>query len=698
MRLTRLATLALLALSVLTGPRAALAEVVALEPGADLAAALAAAEPGTVLELAGGDYGALAVKGAGGTAEAPVTLRSADPANPARLSRMDLREVTHLVIEGVVFDYEFAPEDPQNLRPFQVFTTRGLTIRNSVFDGDLAEGGPADESGYPTAFGLAIRASAEITLEGNEIRDFYRGLVVGDVVDITVQRNDLHSLRMDGMNFAQVERALIEENTIRDFKRAVNSGDHADMIQFWTNRTERPSRDIVIRGNILNSGLGRQTQSIFMRNEEVDRGRAGDEMFYRNITIEENVIINAHAHGITVGETEGLTIRQNTLVHNARSAGEDRDRDIWRPRIRIAPDSRAVQVTGNAAHGLPDPEERPGWTFSNNLEIQDLSPNRPNHYDKLFIAALGGDPRDLASFRYLPDSPLARDGIGAARLRPGSPAVADAVRSAPAIHAVADDVEPLRFTFDATLGSQSEGLATAEIRYDWDFGDGVTATGARAEHRFAQPGEYRVLLRLTLADGAVLESTSLVYPRPPELIRYDPEAGEILSFAGREPERLAIGNGDGRILMGGENPVTTVPARMIAPFFGAERFEIALRIRSPGDFRAAGEILRVHPFLIVTATPRGSLAIRFTTETASPLQFTTRSAPLYSGDWVDLTFRYSARDGSFEVLAGGTPIGSGRTNGPTATGRWGLALGNPFATRKTFDGEVGGLSVSVGLQ
>ena len=125
------------------------------------------------------------------------------------------------------------------------------------------------------------------------------------------------------MNFAQVERVRIEANHIHDFNRVLESPDHADMIQFWTNGTTSPSSDITIRGNILNSGAGWFTQSIFMRNELVDSGKAEAEMFYRNVIIEDNVIINAHLHGISVGETAGLKIANNTVIRNARSQGKD---------------------------------------------------------------------------------------------------------------------------------------------------------------------------------------------------------------------------------------------------------------------------------------------------------------------------------------------------------------------------------------
>ena len=146
--------------------------------------------------------------------------------------------------------------------------------------------------------------------------------MVSDSNGITVQSNDVHDIRMDGMNFAQVESVLIADNHIYDFRRSLDSKDHADMIRFWTNGMTAPSRDIVIRDNILNSGQGAYTQSIFMRNDLVDRGLAGREMFNDGVTIVDDVIINAHLHGITVGETDGLRIQNNTVVRNARSEGE----------------------------------------------------------------------------------------------------------------------------------------------------------------------------------------------------------------------------------------------------------------------------------------------------------------------------------------------------------------------------------------
>lgn len=389
------------------------AQTVQLAPADDLAAALSTAAAGTVVELAPGDHGALALRGLQGTADAPITLRSADPADPARITGLDLRGAAFLRLEGLVFDYTFSPGDPGNLRPFSVSDSTGIAFVGNLFDGDVAQGVSATDDGFPTAFGLSVRGSTEITVQDNEIRGFYRGLAVSRTADLQVTGNDLHGIRMDGMNFAEVQRVEIAENRIHDFARSLASGDHSDMIQFWTNGTGSPSTDIVIRDNILNAGNGWYTQSIFMRNELVDQGQAGDEMFYRNVTITGNVIINAQLHGITVGETEGLVIANNAVLRNRLAEGPVDNPGLWTPQIRVAPASRDVTITANVTARIAGPDGQRDWQVSDNLIVQDRGRLEDGlFYGLVFADALTGDPSDLASFAPLPGGPLDGSGIG----------------------------------------------------------------------------------------------------------------------------------------------------------------------------------------------------------------------------------------------------------------------------------------------
>ncbi len=393
-------------------PARLMAQTVVAGPEA-LANALDGAAPGTVLSLAPGDYGSLSLRRYKGAPGAPVTLVAADPGRRPRFRQMNLREVEHLVLEGLEFDYSFAPEDKIHHRPFTVVDSRDIAIRDCLFDGDKARGVSKLDDGFGWAFGLGVTDVSGFTLERCEIRDFFRGLVVARCNDVTIRGNDLHDLRMDGMNFAQVSLVTIADNHIHDFNRSVNSKDHADMIQFWTNGTDAPSSMITIRGNLLASGRGAWTQSIFMRNEEVDTGRAGPEMLYRDILIEENVISNAHLHGITVGETDGLTIQRNTVLRNPVSEGEKDNPTLWTPQIRVAEGSVNVTVARNVVAKVAGFEGQADWQVTDNMPVQDRTRIEAGFFDKLFE----GDPADPVSLRYRKGGPLDGAGIGAARLQ-----------------------------------------------------------------------------------------------------------------------------------------------------------------------------------------------------------------------------------------------------------------------------------------
>ena len=388
-----------------------------------LTAELAAAGPGTVIELPGGDYGTLALKGGGGTPENPVVVRAANPADPPRFIGLALDGVAHVVLDGLIFDYSFTLGDPIYAQPFKVNKSRDVTIRNTLFDGDVARGVSVADDGFGYGIGLTVRWSDGFTLQTSEVRGFHRGLGISESDNITLRGNEIHALRSDGINCAQVKNVLIEGNYIHDFLRSLASSDHSDMIQFWTTGTTTPSRDIAIRDNVLNSGKGAYTQSIFIRNELVDQGKAGPEMFYQNVKITGNVIINAHLHGITVGETDGLTIANNTLVQNPASKGPEDNPMVFIPQIRVVATAINVNILRNVAYKMDPTPLRSGWIISKNYAVQNRTRAEGGFYDFIFVNPESGDPSDLTSFAYRPDGPLFGAGSGASRLDAGRPTI-----------------------------------------------------------------------------------------------------------------------------------------------------------------------------------------------------------------------------------------------------------------------------------
>ena len=371
---------------------------------------LNSAAPDAVISLEGGDWGSLKIRG-----KSPSIIRSVDPKNPARISSLDLRDVDGLTFENIVFEYDWSHGDPVHLRPFKIVDSKNVELTGVLLLGDNADEGKKADKGYPSGTGLLIDRSHGVTLRNSEISNFHRGVVTTNSSLIKVLRNDIHSLRSDGLDFAQVQDVVIEGNIIHDFIRSPDSKDHADMIQFWTRGTDRPSTGVIIRDNVLNSGQGSYTQSIFMRNEAVDKEGAGSKMFYRDVIVEENVIINAHLHGITIGETDNAIIRGNTLVHNSLSAGDDPTRSLWMPQIRVSENSRNVTVERNIAASFPDLQ--PGWRMTDNFAVQPYRRMDAGHYAQIFAPSPGGDPSNLSTYTLREGGPAKAAEAGAGRLR-----------------------------------------------------------------------------------------------------------------------------------------------------------------------------------------------------------------------------------------------------------------------------------------
>lgn len=384
-----------------------------VDGSADLHEALKTAQPGTVILLEAGDYGKLSL-GLYNEIKADfpgnVTIRSADPDNPAVFSSISLREVQNLSFEDVVFHAKGAET------AITVGDSSNIAIRNSLITGDLIEDPSSPLDGLPSSSGMSIRNTDGVILEGNELTNLIYGATIRFSSDITVQDNEFHNLRIDGLRFGAVEDVLIEDNHFHDFVTREGLSDHRDMIQFWTTDTVTPTRNVVIRDNILDSGTGTHTQSIFMRNELVDSGRAGHELFYRDILIENNLIYNAHTHGITVGETEGLRIINNTLLHNPDSG--DRG-GVSKPSIRTKEASTDVTIKNNIAHSVVEaPEGADRWDVRDNLIVQSDHPAKPNYIGDLFVDALaGGGDATLASLQGIPGGIVDKGGYGASLTR-----------------------------------------------------------------------------------------------------------------------------------------------------------------------------------------------------------------------------------------------------------------------------------------
>ncbi|PHR65303.1 MAG: hypothetical protein COA51_05580 [Idiomarina sp.] len=93
----------------------------------------------------------------------------------------------------------------------------------------------------------------------------------------------------------------------------------------------------------------------------------------------------------------------------------------------------------------------------------------------------------------------------------------------------------LECQFDASASSDTDGSI---VSYDWNFGDGTTATGALNNHSFSAAGEYSVTLTVSDDAGATDESVALVNVSAPPVtpviwineFHYDNKGGDRNEF------------------------------------------------------------------------------------------------------------------------------------------------------------------------
>lgn len=664
---------------------------------AGLAAALAGAQGGETILLEPGNFGALDLTGRSfGPADgsAPVILRSADPEMPASFSTMMLRDVANLEIADVIFDYEAPPGAADWDLPFQIIDGLRVTIRDSVFDGDLAEGLDEIRDGHGTGRGLLVGTSREILIEDNEFFNFKRGATFGDSQDVVIRGNDIHSLRSDGINVTGGQRILIENNHFHDFDTAEGSGDHADMIQLWTRNTTG-AVDVTIRGNVLNSGEGGWTQSIFMGNERYSEGDRGPDVAYRNIVIENNVIHNAHVHGITVGHVEGLRIANNTLLQNADSGGPG---EVHTPAISVAESALDVVVVDNVAPGFRlNGAEGRGWTVAGNLAVQRNDPTGAAFVGDLFVNALTGGTAKLADLMALPGGEIELAGIGALLSRfDANPGTLTAIAR---VEEVPGDLS--RMVFDAGYTANPNGLVGPDdALFVWDFGDGTTAEGQRVEHVYATPGQYDVMLSVIHEDGSTAAAAARADVEDPLLLDLSVVGGQVLAEPSGDEAIIASLEGAETVLSNIGPAIRLEDAdsvglhqSLIPQVFGLDAFTLSFSLQALDGARSAGDVLSIHTAMGISVRETGELRFWLNNAQETGFEIVTGGARLLDGAAHRVSVVFDGPGGVAMVYVDGKAVGTTAVEGRTQPmEHWGLVLGSNWNS-EAFDGLVTGVEI-----
>ena len=656
--------------------------VITVENKEELEAALRTARGGEIIELKGGDYGDLSIVGEDVSFGEEVTIRSADTDSPATFSEISLRNVANLTFDSIAIEFvseaglDRKAADEQNA--VSVSGSTNITIRNSVFEGDTHDEPGSTIEGLPVGVGIFVRGSDDVTVEGNEFSNWGRAAKFRETTDLTVEGNDVHSIRSDGMNFADVDRVLIQGNHFHDFLSYASVSDHRDMIQFWTAGTDSPSTDIVIRDNIMNSGSGVGTQTILMGNELVSRYGAGEEMFYRNVTIENNLIYNSHLHGITVGQAADVLVRNNTLLHNQDSGSGG---SLYLPTIRLSEQSKNVTVEKNITSAVTDAPS--GATIRDNLIVQDSSPDEANYYEHLFINALvGGNEADIAALQALPGGIVEKGGYGSTltRYNPTPDELTAIVRN--------EGQRGDTFAFNGLFSANSDGRVDEDnARFQWDMGDGTILEGIGVSHTYSTPGMYKVKLTVTHEDGSVDTAFSEAYI--PEAVRLSLDATkegvvDLSTYDVSPPsDAIVLYDGDRYAMRLSDN----VGFGVWAPVFDMDAFSISMDIRALDGSDSAGEIFRLHTNMLLTVGSDGSFNFNFENAEGDIFKLRTGNTNALNGSWHDLDLTYSDASGRLTFYLDGEEIESIAASGLTQPREsWAPNFGAKFQTG--FDGLI----------
>lgn len=657
----------------------------------DLYAALSQARGGETLLLAPGKYGALTLNGKTGFPnhfEPPLTITSAAPEDPAIFDWMDIHGGQNITVDRVTFDYKFEAGQPDHIRPFEINDSRNIQITNSIFSGDHVLEGIASDDGFGHGYGLSVRDSQQITIEANDFHHWGRGAIFSQSQGVTVRANDIYHVRSDGLNFAEVTDVLIEENHLHDFKAAYGSQDHRDMIQFWTSGTNSPSAEITIRHNRLDMGEGSFTQSIFMRNEAVDSQGATREMYYRNVTIEENSIYNGHLHGITVGETDGLAIKHNSLIAVTDPHNEGQDKTaLWVPAIAVASASENVVIDGNVTNQINGYEGQASWQLKDNALIQNTDPSLGGFYQDVFVSSSMNNGPDGHQFTALTGQLM---NAGTTKMH----RELSLEKTGPLFQMEQEGNTNIR-SFDATLTTQLlRSAGDDDAIYTWQFSDGTTEQGLRVDHAFSHAGLHDVTLGVTLPNGLAYVAQSTVDIRGGMLLSFkNDHDAEFFAHGFGQSHRLNLmdsGQGDGLILTG-RNPVATVDRAALEGLRGSDAMALNFSVQGTG----AGDLFRAHMAFQAEVTIGGAIRFQLYDQAGDSATVTSRGVWVNDGLPHDVSIRLS--DGILDLNIDGVQTAISRFPGtlPVSEG-WDLTFGNPWGQKDNFDGTILAFDMAAG--
>ena len=292
---------------------------VTVSDAAAFARAIADREQAMTVRLAPGYYPSIDIIRKKDDPGPPLTVESADPNSRAVIGELDVANAAGVTLKHVDFERRAGQVGSRYIAIFR--SAQGARLISSRFRGPLG-GVP-----QPHEYGLMLRNSDDVRVEGSEFSGLRYGIgfIGGDRMAIV--RNEFRDMQTDGIRGEGANDLLIAGNVIGDFSPA--KGDHADGIQLWTNNQKTVNRRIVIRGNLVTRGKGAFIQGIFVRDTK-------SQLPLEDVEIANNLIVGGSFNGIALMSARNGVIRDNIVVGYP-------DQQSW---IRLSA-NQGTRMTGN---------------------------------------------------------------------------------------------------------------------------------------------------------------------------------------------------------------------------------------------------------------------------------------------------------------------------------------------------------------
>ncbi len=232
-------------------------------------------------------------------------------------------------------------------------TLSGIVIRTS--SGIIIDRGTVVGPGG-RSYGIQIDRSQRIGITNMTLTGAHRAIVLNKSQDITLTGNLMRGIISDGIDVAQSQRVLVQNNECRDFnptpavysadgKTIIRDGDHADCIQGWSRPDFAATSDVRIIGNRVNGNM----QGVFFGNHV--RNGVDDGGFDR-ITISNNVVVGGSPHGISLYSARDSSVTNNRISTMAGARLERPPFNSVTSTLRIVDPTR-VSACGNSVVNAP---------------------------------------------------------------------------------------------------------------------------------------------------------------------------------------------------------------------------------------------------------------------------------------------------------------------------------------------------------